>query len=367
MPQGEPLTVEDLDTIEGLLSAVDDPLALASYLTEAAEQGLVTDQTETGRVLALAAKSYEQAGDLERAEASANAAIVADSAWQAPDRCVALAFRAGLLLRTGRETDGLAELEALRPLMISDPMVVSAVTEALVTSGRLVLAEQWVSTALRMLLPQPTRKRPTEELWHPDNALETIAIFTLAQHRRTLRFDLDQPRDAYDELADLLHDEIHKGLGEEAADECPFCEVDDDWDDADQDGTAILFWPEVEFGRLAARWPRLAEAYGGTWDGHRAQLQRALTRLSGIGLTRLALISGAFDELERHTAELGDADPDVETCEDYVTQIEDTQREIPWPPERNAPCWCGARRKYKRCCLHRAQPDRGVSDEAGAG
>ncbi len=22
----------------------------------------------------------------------------------------------------------------------------------------------------------------------------------------------------------------------------------------------------------------------------------------------------------------------------------------PWPPARNAPCWCGSARKYKRCC-----------------
>jgi len=23
---------------------------------------------------------------------------------------------------------------------------------------------------------------------------------------------------------------------------------------------------------------------------------------------------------------------------------------IAWPPGRNAPCWCGSRRKYKKCC-----------------
>ncbi|MEV6140612.1 SEC-C metal-binding domain-containing protein [Nocardia sp. NPDC051990] len=21
-----------------------------------------------------------------------------------------------------------------------------------------------------------------------------------------------------------------------------------------------------------------------------------------------------------------------------------------WPPPRNAPCWCGSGRKYKKCC-----------------
>jgi hypothetical protein len=23
---------------------------------------------------------------------------------------------------------------------------------------------------------------------------------------------------------------------------------------------------------------------------------------------------------------------------------------VPWPPERNAACWCGSGRKYKKCC-----------------
>ncbi|MFI6576381.1 SEC-C domain-containing protein [Nocardiopsis sp. NPDC050513] len=28
----------------------------------------------------------------------------------------------------------------------------------------------------------------------------------------------------------------------------------------------------------------------------------------------------------------------------------DDPRLIPWPPERNRPCWCGSGRKYKKCC-----------------
>lgn len=28
----------------------------------------------------------------------------------------------------------------------------------------------------------------------------------------------------------------------------------------------------------------------------------------------------------------------------------DPSRTIAWPPGRNAPCWCGSGRKYKKCC-----------------
>jgi uncharacterized protein YchJ len=27
---------------------------------------------------------------------------------------------------------------------------------------------------------------------------------------------------------------------------------------------------------------------------------------------------------------------------------------VEWPPERNAPCWCGSGQKYKRCCRPRS-------------
>ena len=28
----------------------------------------------------------------------------------------------------------------------------------------------------------------------------------------------------------------------------------------------------------------------------------------------------------------------------------DSERRMPWPPERNHPCWCASGRKYKKCC-----------------
>ncbi len=34
----------------------------------------------------------------------------------------------------------------------------------------------------------------------------------------------------------------------------------------------------------------------------------------------------------------------------YSDSLIDDGRDIPWPPERNAPCWCGSGRKYKKCC-----------------
>ena len=44
---------------------------------------------------------------------------------------------------------------------------------------------------------------------------------------------------------------------------------------------------------LLAQWPALSQAYGGTWDEHRARLERELVRLAGTGRTGLAVLAGS--------------------------------------------------------------------------
>ncbi|MGH9120915.1 MAG: SEC-C metal-binding domain-containing protein [Acidimicrobiales bacterium] len=34
----------------------------------------------------------------------------------------------------------------------------------------------------------------------------------------------------------------------------------------------------------------------------------------------------------------------------YAADIARRGAALPWPPGRNAPCWCGSGRKYKTCC-----------------
>jgi hypothetical protein len=35
---------------------------------------------------------------------------------------------------------------------------------------------------------------------------------------------------------------------------------------------------------------------------------------------------------------------------DYNHSLDGAGRDLPWPPPRNSPCWCGSARKYKKCC-----------------
>lgn len=34
----------------------------------------------------------------------------------------------------------------------------------------------------------------------------------------------------------------------------------------------------------------------------------------------------------------------------YAAEVLAAGEALAWPPGRNEPCWCGAQRKYKKCC-----------------
>lgn len=52
-------------------------------------------------------------------------------------------------------------------------------------------------------------------------------------------------------------------------------------------------------------------------------------------------------------AEREDLDPTTRaTAHTWAEDVASSgsSRLLPWPPERNKPCWCGSERKYKKCC-----------------
>ncbi|MEV2278775.1 SEC-C domain-containing protein [Nocardiopsis sp. NPDC049922] len=59
-----------------------------------------------------------------------------------------------------------------------------------------------------------------------------------------------------------------------------------------------------------------------------------------------------IDEITAFADREGLDPADRETCLAWgrTNVTLDDPRLIPWPPERNKPCWCGSGRKYKKCC-----------------
>jgi hypothetical protein len=328
------LTSDDLDAFGSSALGAADPLAMAAELVAVVEQQRLADPADTGYALMLAAEITADADDLAGALALADRAVDAHRPDGDGNRGSARAFRATLLLRLGREDEGLAELARLRRLLTTDAAAVSYVSEALEAGGRAEIAEQWLTAALESALDRQAdlSSGPDESAYRGAGMI----AYTLTQHRHRIRRDLDLPHDAHDDLADRLRDAVH-GL------------VADAFDDAGD--AAALFWPQVEFDRLLIRWPALTGVYGSTWQEHRDSVERHLQTASRSGATRLAVLSGRVDDLARHASRIGGDPTDADVRGDYTDSLPPRR----WPPGRNEACWCGSGAKYKKCCLSRAR------------
>ena len=352
MPSTGLFTSDDLDEIGCSFS--NQPFEVAAELVDAVDQGRVADAADTGYALLLAAELTERAGDLPAAEVLAGRALEACRLWGDSDS-YPRAFHAELLLRIGREDEGMAELTAMRPLLSHDPDVVSYVSEALEGGGRAEIAEQWLTAALHTALQ---RQQESDD----DQATEVVLLLVQGRHR--LRRDLGLPHDEHDHLADRLMDTLHDALGLDALgdDELGDDEFDDELDEdelgddeLDDEPTALLFWPQPEFDRLLLRWPTLAEDCGKTWDEYRATLQQTLVLGTESGVSRWGLLAGSVDELAAYADRSGGDPTDAAVLQDYAQYLAEHAREIAWPPGRNHPCWCGSTLKYKKCCLPRVR------------
>ncbi|HSV64735.1 MAG TPA: SEC-C domain-containing protein [Mycobacteriales bacterium] len=331
----EVLSTDDLDEIGRLEYGAEDRLAVAADLVDAVDRGGLADKADAGYALDLASEILERNGDLTGALDLAERAVEAYALYGDPEYGFPRAWRASLLLRLGRQDEGMAELVALRPRLATDPDAVSYVVTALEASGQAETAEAWLTAALDEVLSR--WNEPDAGLAQP---LRAAVVFTLARRRHDVRRALDLPHDRRDELADRLDDAIV-----------------DAWDDGwgEDDADVALFWPRPEHEELVRRWPELAEEYGETWDEHREDLERMLADWSASGETHLRVVVGLADGLADYAAGEGAALTDGAVLDGYTDELGESAAGIAWPPGRNAPCWCGSGVKYKKCCLPRSR------------
>lgn len=102
-----------------------------------------------------------------------------------------------------------------------------------------------------------------------------------------------------------------------------------------EDGAAVqgevvraLFWPAYVLPAVQERWPGV---------GDHADLEQRLRAAAAVTGRAVDLVPGGPDLL----------DGDLDAVERHLHEAQDV---VVWPPERNAPCWCGSGAKYKRCC-----------------
>jgi hypothetical protein len=317
------LTWVEIDALAASVDQGADPGAVIGGLESVVDTAAYADPEDESYILVSAAELAEQHGDPDAALRLVDRAVQArgPEGYHYPR-----AARARMLVRAGREDEGMAELQAMRPLLLSDPDAVPLICETLEELGRVQMAVDWTTEAFDTL-----RRR-----WTAPGALDRLAVedsavmVALATTRHRLRQELDLPHDDIDDLAD---------------------EFAHDHDDDAPDAVAIVVWHKDEFEQGLARWPAFAETYGG-WEDHRAEAERRLRQLSESGITP-GLLLGSVDEL---AAFAGSDDPmEADVRHAYADHLADLGRVLAWPPGRNVLCWCGSGQKYKRCCLPRAR------------
>jgi hypothetical protein len=295
------LTEDDLTEIAHEALGTGDPRPAIAELVAAVEEGRLADEADTSYALGLAADLAEKGRDGERALALSQRAV--DTALNPQEESWSRGRHADLLLRFGREDEGMRLLRELRPLLTRDDMAAIYVTEALTENGHGELAEEWLTAALATASDVADRAEPGSRA--ADEAAEIE--YGLARKRRHVRGELGLPPDD----VDLAVDELEEPTAE------------------------MVFWPEAAFGQLIAAFAERADALGETWAEHRAQIERVLQEEGRVP------VEVATPELLRATL----ADEDVVGIPPGPL--------LEWPPGRNDPCWCGSGSKYKKCCLPR--------------
>lgn len=327
MPVKADLTAADLADIRESVLDTADPLGVAADLADAVEAGRLSDPDDAADALILAAEIAESRTKLEAALRYADRAVEAAAKGDESRAATAQALRARVLFRAGRADEAMAELAPLRPLLTRFPDAAAYISAALSAGGRDRTAEEWLTEAVQTALDE--RGQSAE----PATADDAGLLFFLLQQRHRIRHVLNRTHDAHDNLAERLETRLAGAAAPAAA-----APVDE-----------LLFWPRAEFDRLLERWPALAETYGRDWDDHRARIERQMVQRPG-----LPLLPGSVDGLAGYATPEGDP-TDPKTLAGYTRQLASGSRGIFWPPERNAPCWCGSGDKYKKCCLPRSR------------
>ncbi|MDI6103971.1 SEC-C domain-containing protein [Actinoplanes sp. NEAU-A12] len=324
------LTSADLNEIRRSALGAADPLGVAADLANAAGSGRLADPRDAGLALVLAAEIAESRTKLDAALRYVDGALDAYGERDDSPAAAARALRARILFRAGRGDEANASVEPLRPLLTRYPDAAAYVTAALAAGDRARDAEKWLTEAVQQVLADRGAVEPADT----DDADDAGVLFFLLQQRHRLRHALGLPHDTHDNLAERLETRLTNAGARSAA-----APAED-----------LVFWQRPEFDRLVTQ----TDAYGSTWDEHRARLENELVRRAGAGRTDLALLPGSAGGLIAQAGAGGDP-VSAENRAGYALTLSTGAARISWPPERNAACWCGSGFKYKKCCLPRSR------------
>lgn len=116
-------------------------------------------------------------------------------------------------------------------------------------------------------------------------------------------------------------------------------------------GLSAAWFPLNDFTEALQRWPELAEWWGtDDYAIYARLLQGHLVDTAQAVGQHPQLVPIDVDELVRFAKRHGTDPSQSATHTALGADVARRGEAVAWPPGRNAPCWCGSGRKYKKCC-----------------
>ncbi|MEV4345002.1 SEC-C metal-binding domain-containing protein [Actinoplanes sp. NPDC049596] len=292
---------------------------------EAIEADAVDFPEEREEILLEAADAWQRAGHPDRARALLETLIEGGGEYG----CDARVQLADLLLETGEADAAYAQLKT----MAKDPALrdrqCELAAELLATHGDLDQAARWYDRAAARLTDEQLDALRRGDEW--------IAIGTtiMLRNRQQLRQQLGRQPDMLDSLVPDLPDPEQPTTSEELLDS----------GFVPRQVRMLTFQRDQR--RLAQqRWPG---EYEQPEDEYYAAAEHNWRQVRDSGVGSITVVAAVVDDLAAFAEKHGVSPTDSSIKQRYCHTVPEDLT-IAWPPERNAPCWCGSTRKYKKCC-----------------
>jgi tetratricopeptide (TPR) repeat protein len=281
------------------------------------ELDAVAHPDERAELLIEAAAAWRRAGEPDRAIELLTDLV----ALRGEDGCFALADLADLYLAIG----DLDRMNATLATLARDPDLdvsqCELVADMLAEHGDLKAAARWYNRAVARMSAEII-----EGLSEPRSRANSLEK-ALVGRRRKVRQQLGLEPDMVDELAD----DPPPGVPDSA----PVLA-----------GANFLMFQRHELPEARRRWPAVFDEAP---DDYYPRGERVYRDYRDGGLATIRLVPATAAGLAAYAAELGESAEDGNLRARFAAAA-DPATTITWPPERNAACWCGSDRKYKKCC-----------------
>jgi tetratricopeptide (TPR) repeat protein len=335
--------VADAEVLERAVAACRaDPEARASF----DPPGLLDELAEV----------YQQLGRVEDALAAMQAAIDAGYAGSPDPRC----RLAEIMLRAGR-TEPAAEVYAqVKADTPDDVWLYNSAGLEYAAAGDPQQALDWFTEGLQLALDtgdpenlvaqlQALRREQLNDLGHQLDELDARAETFLTERRS------QPPGHSLPGLPAAL-DTLDTGDSSALAPPAAVPSADRSPTGAPPRLTLAVSWfPADQFDQALRTWSDLSQDWNSTdYRDYTHRLERHLHNMTTAGPAALWITPIQIDAFQRWCHSTGHDPATASARASYAAERARIAAPelINWPPARNAPCWCGTGRKYKKCCGH---------------